>query len=125
MAGNIISIVGYGRSSINYNAKQMWKIAKLTHSKEWKIKPFKEWKNIKIKQIIRQILNKKDSFEHVWNEFIKIEYQPGRVGLKSDWNKRFVEYLKDKEFKRYQKRYVEKCRRIKNKRADYDAEDVF
>ena len=82
-------------------------------------------KNIKIKQIIKQILNKETSFGQVWCEFVNIEYQPGRVGLKSEWNKRFVEYLNEKEFKKYQKRYLEKCGRIKNKCVNYDFDEVF
>ena len=126
MAGNIISIVGYGRSFINYNAKQMLKVKPFKDRETNKAK-LCEWTNLKIKQIIKQILNKTNTFEQIWNEFINIEYQPGRVGLKSEWNKRFVEYLKEKEFKKYQKRYLEKCRRIKNKTSfyDYDSEDVF
>ena len=126
MAGNIISIVGYGRNSINYNAKQMLKVKPFKDHETNKAK-LCEWTNLKIKQIIKQILNKTNTFEQIWNEFINIEYQPGRVGLKSEWNKRFVEYLKEKEFKKYQKRYLEKCRRIKNKTSfyDYDSEDVF
>ena len=121
MAGNIISVVGYGRSSINYKAKQFLKA--------------KQWENIKIKQVIKQIIASsyipkeeiinKETFGQVWNGFINIEYQPGRVGLKSEWNKRFVEYLKEKEFQRYKKRQLKICQIIKNKRRDYDFEDVF